>query len=213
MDGYFEDTVRHLVERIIGLQKKTSEKWRSYCSRDGLKLFNQKSTKVIHLNTDEKLLILSYLEFLNNESVTDMFEEIGDRYVVVSRVKNRNSIEEKIEDYCRYRAERGEVPVNKCLNDLFGVRIILDCGSIDVSDIEGIIAPFGSSVMLEVKNDLRPNNLKYLAYHIYFKESNSDFKWELQIWKKEDERSNQESHKTHRYKYRMWESKLGKEES
>lgn len=39
------------------------------------------------------------------------------------RTKAKNSIEYKIKNYIENH-ENGKVPINKCLNDLFGIRII-----------------------------------------------------------------------------------------
>ncbi len=39
------------------------------------------------------------------------------------RTKAKNSIEFKIENYIKNH-ENGRVPINKCFNDLFGIRII-----------------------------------------------------------------------------------------
>lgn len=51
-----------------------------------------------------------------------MNNELGQ--IINTRVKTHNSIEYKIENY-RSNHEDGKIPINKCLNDLYGIRIIL----------------------------------------------------------------------------------------
>ena len=41
------------------------------------------------------------------------------------RTKTKNSIEYKIKNYIENH-ENGEIPIDKCLNDLFGIRIIMN---------------------------------------------------------------------------------------
>lgn len=45
----------------------------------------------------------------------------------------------------------------------------------------------------------------YKAVHIYFKESNQAFPWELQIWNKCDVERNFASHKEYKQAYTIWE--------
>ena len=42
-----------------------------------------------------------------------------------TRVKALNSIQNKIEKY-KNKKESGKIPIKKCLNDIFGLRIILN---------------------------------------------------------------------------------------
>lgn len=46
---------------------------------------------------------------------------------------------------------------------------------------------------------------EYNAIHIYFKENNYTFPWELQIWLKEHETKNLNSHKMYKQDYTKWE--------
>ena len=50
------------------------------------------------------------------------------------------------------------------------------------------------------------SNKEYVASHLYIKPSNQLFPWELQIWKKEAERNNLESHKLYKQDYTSWEN-------
>ena len=48
--------------------------------------------------------------------------------------------------------------------------------------------------------------------HIYFKEDNYTFPWELQIWLEQDEKNNLISHAKYKEDYAQWE-KRAKEET
>lgn len=47
--------------------------------------------------------------------------------------------------------------------------------------------------------------MDYIASHIYIMSVNQLFPWELQIWKKVNERSNLDSHKKYKQEYITWE--------
>lgn len=61
--------------------------------------------------------------------------------------------------------------------------------------------------------NMRHENLKcidsskkeYKATHIYFKQDNFNFQWELQIWNKIDEVNNIISHEKYKQDYAKWE--------
>ncbi len=48
---------------------------------------------------------------------------------------------------------------------------------------------------------------EYKAIHLYFKEDNFSFPWELQIWNKCDESANILSHAKYKQQYVEWEKK------
>ena len=203
------DYLKNLVRRIHETHALTTQDWKDYADGNGFLRFNQKSTKVKHLyvNPEPMEAVGGYVEFLKGCSLLKDFNGQYDGYEVMSRVKNHNSIEEKIKDYCEYRKERGEISVNKCLNDLFGIRIIIDCDELLESDIESVVQDYGTAIFVEDKYvPARGESPPYKAKHLYFKCTNEDYRWELQIWRAADQESNHESHKTHRYMYRGWES-------
>lgn len=201
--------LRDLIFRIRDIHASVTEGWRDHARRNGLSVFNQRSTKVKHLDSKRELMesVYGYVDFLRGRPELSEFVGQFDGYEITSRVKNHNSIEEKIDDYCRKRVQRGEVSVNKCLNDLFGIRIIIDCESLDDDDLTSMTDSFGNALTLEDKDvPARGDIPPYIAKHIYFKQSNEDYRWELQIWRTADQENNHESHRKHRYIYRGWES-------
>lgn len=203
--GGLSDLISHMHRTHIAF----SEKWRVFAEHNGISMFNQRTTKVISARYEERyrMAMSGYLSFLNDNEGTIIPENLEFPFDVNHRIKAANSIEEKFEDYCEYRGERGEVSFNKCFNDLFGARAIVGCNSISFEDISAISSKYrGTDTISRIVDEDTPT--PYKATHIYFKHDNTTFRWELQIWLSEDEATNQESHKTHRYKYRNMEREV-----
>ena len=96
-------------------------------------------------------------------------------YTVTARVKAQNSIEFKIQNYKTERHELGKVPINKCVNDLFGVRIILEI-PLTFDQIHAFIDDsFGGKYKC-----IDSSKGDYKAVHLYFQADNQSFPWELQ---------------------------------
>ncbi len=137
------------------------------------------------------------LETVDNPSM--LFSDLNLKSEISSRLKNVNSIQFKIEDYYKNH-QGGKIPVNKCLNDILGIRIILK----ENVSLDNII-----SYVEKKFPDLKvidSSKKDYKAIHIYFgKGNNYLFRWKLQIWLEKDEINNLISH--HRYKqdYIKWE--------
>lgn len=121
---------------------------------------------------------------------------------VFARVKASNSIAFKIRRYqSEKRHEYGRVPIHKCLNDLFGIRIILD-QPLSLYDVRSILNELSPKLN---RRCMDSSKFGYKAIHLYFFVNNYVFQWELQIWCKENESSNLESHKEHKQDYTSWE--------
>ena len=165
---------------------------------------NLKSNQVCDLLENKLILdaIVNYREFINQNNIQLLmdFKKFNSKNATVNiRTKAKNSIEFKIENYIKNH-EDGKVPISKCFNDLFGIRII--CGE-DISFSEAsklINAKYKNLKCIDsTKND-------YKATHIYFKKDNYTFQWELQIWNKEDETNNIISHEKYKQDYVKWEN-------
>lgn len=118
-----------------------------------------------------------------------------------SRVKATNSIEYKINNYMSIKHEYGKVPINKCFNDIYGIRIILD-KAVEYEDIKDFIEKYNYA-KIKCYNASKQD---YVATHLYFKKNNYSFQWELQIWNKEYEKSNILSHALYKQDYTKWEN-------
>lgn len=177
-----------------------NEKWQQsmYYSR-----INLKNNSVYKLVNNEKLLnsIFNYREFINENNIQllmDFKQYNTDRAKINIRTKTKNSIEFKIDRYIQEH-ENGEVPISKCLNDLFGIRIICS-EELRYEDIKKFIEQKYSKLKC-----INSSKKEYIATHIYFKQDNFSFPWELQIWNEKDEISNIISHEKYKQGYVKWE--------
>ncbi len=174
--------------------------WDEICSQ---KLHLKKTlVSSVKENADIFDMILNYRAILTEKTISSTFEinmlEFRNSSVT-TRVKALNSIEFKIENYYENH-ESGKIPLKKCLNDLFGIRIVID-DSFTHSDVKKYMArEYPSYKCIDSTKD------GYIATHIYFEKGNYYFPWELQVWKKMDEKNNYESHRVYKQDYTMWES-------
>lgn len=165
---------------------------------------NLRNTQVCNLVENKLVLdeIVNYREFINQNNIQLImdFKKFNSENATVNiRTKAKNSIEFKIENYIKNH-EKGKVPISKCFNDLFGIRII--CSE-----------KLSFDKILKLIND-KYDNLKcidstkndYKSTHIYFKKDNYAFPWELQVWNKIDEVNNIISHEKYKQDYVRWEN-------
>ena len=165
---------------------------------------NQRKNLVKDIKNNNEILntILDYRVFLNENhlDIKIVFDQLHLQSEVNSRVKAQNSIEYKLNNYMTEKHEYGEEALNKCLNDLYGIRIIFK------DNIEyNVIKEF---VERKYKGKLKcydASKGNYVATHIYFKEDNYSFQWELQIWDDAHYASNIISHEYYKQDYTKWE--------
>ncbi len=182
-----------------------SQSWKENNSYKEINL-KKKSVRSIVEKGDILEIIYAYRAFLAEKTLElDMLfrKNITCHSRVFTRLKTPNSIRDKISKYTNLKDEKGGVPICNCLNDILGIRIIQDTET----DIE------------QIKKFLKMKDMKlkcidsskglYKAVHVYFKNTNFDFPWELQIWKKEDEESNMDSHAKYKQEYTKWVAKGG----
>ena len=194
------------LERLILFLKHEfeiiSNKWEQNVN---YRKMNMKKNLVHDLYTNEQLIlnVLNYRNFID-KIFDDMYIKINKLKInnVTFRVKAVNSIQYKIENYEKNH-ECGKIPINKCLNDLLGFRIICE-NSIEYKEIYNMISKKFPDIkcVLADKGD-------YIATHLYFiKGNNYVFPWELQIWNKANEKNNYLSHFKYKQDYTKWENKL-----
>lgn len=152
--------------------------------------YDQKFMGLIDNYIDELTLCFSFLDFESDYPILDT------RF----RVKNKESALNKLFHY-RFKRSPSSIPIQKCLNDLLGFRIIIDAEF----DYQELLADINTSADLSVTL-FRPYvriDENYQAIHLYVKsDNNSYFPWEIQIWRKSDEVSNEQSHRNHEEKRR-----------
>ena len=165
---------------------------------------NLRSTLVCDVLENKMFLdaIINYREFINENNiqlVMDFMQFSTENSKVNIRTKAKNSIEYKIKNYMENH-ENGKVPINKCFNDLFGIRIICK-DKLTYEKIADLINNQYSNLKC-----IDSSKKDYKATHIYFKKDNFSFQWELQVWNKEDEINNIESHEKYKQDYVKWEN-------
>ena len=189
-----------LIQFIQFEYSEFNEKWKINENYDKI---NLNKYEVRNLLDNETLLnnVFNYREFINENNIKLImdFKKFNTNTIKVNiRAKTKNSIEYKIKNYTQNH-EEGKIPINKCLNDLFGIRFITQ-KNLSYEEIAKLIN--------EKYNNLKcidSSKKEYKATHIYFKEDNYLFQWELQIWNKEDEINNINSHEKYKQDYIKWE--------
>lgn len=164
---------------------------------------NLKKKLVINAREDAEILnvIWRYRSLVNDELIGIVFDLHTIPYnnsSVTSRVKAQNSIEYKLETYYTNH-EGGRIPLKKCLNDLLGIRIVID-EDFTCQEVKQYM-----EINFPDYKCIDSSKLSYIATHVYFEDGNSFFPWELQIWSKKDETNNFSSHKVYKQDYTKWE--------
>ena len=192
------------LNRLINFIQKEyiefNEKWKQ---SDYYYKFNLKNNLVCDLLNNEMMLetIFNYREFINENNIQLLmdFKQFNSEISKVNiRTKTKNSIEFKIKNY-NDNHEKGKIPIEKCLNDLFGIRIICS-QKLNYDEIVNFIKEKNKK-----RKCIASSKKDYKATHIYFKQDNFNFQWELQIWNKEDETNNINSHEKYKQDYVKWE--------
>ena len=153
---------------------------------------------------------------ISDEGISQQFQSIIDRYrralltvnmlelinfssnfpYVRFRIKQAESISEKLLYYSTKEGNNGEYPINKCLNDILGFRIIVS-NSPEINSLLQSDTAIQNTVFKIIQRKIGD----YEATHLYFKnKKNSYFPWELQIWDVSHSSLNVESHEKHKQK-------------
>ncbi|RRQ98397.1 hypothetical protein [Enterococcus faecalis] len=189
-----------LEKAILDINNLHSSISKSYFKQDSINLRTVCVKDVVDAETGkitEHFLkyIDDYYYQLNIALVKSDFEYDYSFWDARMRIKQKESVRNKLYHY-QINHNQGEVPIQKCLNDLLGFRLVIDefdCKSDEIiSFLEG------------VKNDL--NLMKwytrdkegYQGTHLYFKNAkNIYFPWELQLWTTEKVLTNEKAHEKH----------------
>ena len=144
--------------------------------------------------SSEFFLELQAYSILASSFVLDILESGSN---IRARAKQPYSILAKLQKYITAK-EQGKVAISKCLNDLLGTRIIVSNDTEYVDILEELQTYFAEDRNVRVVKSFHGS---YNAIHIYIQEENSTFPWELQIWKQEDELTNEASHRIYKQEY------------
>ena len=176
------------------------------------KPINMKNKKVHNLIEDNELsdIVYNYRNFINNyySDIYTSLQGLNLTNEVEMRIKANNSLQDKIYRYCsEEKHEYGHIPINKCVNDLIGFRLIFS-NDVDLVDIISYINNrYDNVVCINSSKDA------YIATHVYVvSNDNYMFRWELQLWNKSDYYNNKESHEKYKQEYTKYEYELKEEE-
>ena len=193
------DELKALIDYVQSVYDEITNIWQE----QAICKINLKKSQVIDIDIDGKIYstINEYVKLLNKQS-SIVFIQLPSicSSQVTARVKAQNSIELKIQNYKTAKHEFGKVPINKCFNDLFGVRIILK-NPLSYDEITAFI----KQTYDDKYKCIDSSKLEYKATHLYFKQGNTNFQWELQIWNECDRENNLKSHKKYKQEYTTWE--------
>lgn len=115
------------------------------------------------------------------------------------RIKERESLVYKLNKYY-HGNEKGKMPIQKCINDILGFRIITESNLMDSEEFSEICEKLKKEKIIYFYYKRQDGD--YQGIHLYFKgKSNNYLPWELQIWYNEHEEANRLSHAKHKQYY------------
>lgn len=197
------ESLEKLIYTIQEEYNNINVKWNNQ-ERDKKINLKNKLVKDIIKENNIKSKIFAYRNFINDNIIDFTIKLQNEDFKdckINTRVKTQNSIEYKTQNYYKNH-ENGEIPINKCFNDLFGIRIILE-QNVEHKQIQKFIKEKSEKVKCVNSSKEKGN---YKATHIYFSNNNYSFPWELQIWNEEDEQNNLKAHKNYKQDYVKWEA-------
>lgn len=198
------------IEQFKSLFNIINEEYTKYC-----KQWIENSTIEINLNkkcicdiySSEKGIDKKFKEYMDsfmdglvifNLNLVCEINKLGLGPVFRTRIKDPQSILDKINK--KSKTKSGKYPIIKCLNDLFGIRVVDNNYKDNIENIKEIL----ENVEYKIRHMDRIKEM-YKGHHVYFKQNtNIYFPIELQIWDSENEHSNYESHKIYKEDYISW---------
>jgi ppGpp synthetase/RelA/SpoT-type nucleotidyltranferase len=111
------------------------------------------------------------------------------------RVKDPETIIQKLQQYSAREQKMNTLPVSKCLNDLQGVRLIMPNITLNKGLIEKLLHSCHEQGLL--KRFYYRDRDGYKSFQCYFQCNSHYLPWELQIWDLADEHSNNLAHIKH----------------
>ena len=201
------DTLFSLIECIILSRERLNQLWVEVSEGEPV---SYKKRQICDIETDTRIWgnILRYRSFLSDyqiELVSEVTKLQNKNNIINTRIKQLNSIQYKYHKYLTGNL-KGKSAINKCFNDLYGIRIIIN-DSFEYEEVKREVSlRFPDLKIINADKDA------YYATHIYFQESNYVFPWELQVWEKCNEEGNLISHNEYKQDYVKWESDLKNKE-
>jgi Region found in RelA / SpoT proteins len=209
-----EETCEYDIDKLYSLILEITDIHRAYYLKRGPDFIpiNLKNTEVRHIieqvddsNTciikkEFHTILNSYLSNIDELTIDLDLEYTYKDLDLRFRVKQSESIIYKLIHYFSGKQEKGKIPLNKCLNDLLGFRVIMPGFDHDCEKFAKMCCIIKESYKIRYINSSKGD---YRATHVYFYgESNKNFPWELQIWLPEDYQRNEKSHSLHKQEYK-----------
>lgn len=199
---YFFERLSNLIDRVETEYERVNTMWLQETEQpqnlSKIRVKHYPDTPALEEQTDEYRRFLAY--HLDDSAFTSLSEQGFD---VSYRIKTNDSIADKIRRYIFNPKLQGNAPVNKCLNDLCGVRVIARC-SIPPQDVIEYVVRFHPELKITDSTKTQDGNVIYIATHIYFRKDNRTYPWELQVWSADDAELNLKSHREHKERYTGW---------
>lgn len=190
--------LKQLLDDVYIVYKKVCNDWQTENQ-----LYNQVKYTINDVFENASLFvdIFQYRDFLNNKEVAEVLYLSTLNNIEHMRVKQFNSILYKLVNYQskKVNGESGTIALNKCLNDILGLRVITN-EKFKFEEVKKLV----SENYLKFKC-IEAIRGEYKAIHIYIKEDNYHYQWEVQLWNIDDLKKNYESHKKHKQAYTKWE--------
>lgn len=192
------DEIIEIIEKINELHICFNQRLqKSFPSR-----INYSKKQVNHLmdSSELKKIFLDYIENYYQELKIFIQSELYKLDLNLDfRIKERESLDDKLYRYYLGK-EKGQIPLQKCVNDIFGMRIITPVNLIESKEFAKICKELKDRKIIYFYYTRHDN--KYNGIHLYFKgKSNNYLPWELQLWYTEHETDNRKSHSEHKQGY------------
>lgn len=194
------DKLIEFIYNNFGLINKNWENNKKY------KKINMRKYMVSDIIEDNELLdiIYEYRNYVLNlyNGLLNGIASLNLNNKVEVRVKAYSSVQDKVNRYNEEKKhEYGKIPINKCINDILGFRIIFNK---DIDFIKTIDYINNKYTDLKCINSSKNG---YIAIHVYFtKNDNYKFRWELQLWNSKDVENNKECHERYKQEYTKFEN-------
>ncbi len=207
---YYPD-IQRIIREICEMHERFSHFWLNDAQDDPI---NMKKTEIRHIcdvyNHDGMFILHNEFYTIFNDYIrkledliieTDLDFDYSD-YDLRMRVKQNESIVNKIRYYRIGKEGEGRYSLKKCLNDLFGIRILVPGFKHSDEEFHNLCRELQNAYRIKFRDSSKQ---EYKATHVYFEGSeNKFFPWELQIWNPNDVEKNMISHEKHKQEYISW---------
>ncbi|CCF04149.1 hypothetical protein LT978_16390 [Bacillus amyloliquefaciens] len=211
-----ESFCNHLHQLILEINQLHSDFSTNFSLKQDVKHVHLKKTQIRHvtevtekrnifsIDNDFFILLQHYADKLEDIVIYNDLEYLYSEFDLRLRVKQPDSIVNKLKYYRVGKKESGQIALRKCLNDLLGIRITIDSFDHNNKCFQDMCELLKKQYKINCMDSSKGD---YKAFHFYFYgESTFFFPWELQIWRTDDKEANNRSHQLHKQAYKGWAS-------